>query len=277
MKRTLCSALACLMLLPTSALAVQATPNHQPIVRGGQEVSLAGYEIDGYTYFKLRDVAAILDGTADQFAVDYQPETGITLTTGQAYTRVQDDLAPIPDDTVAETALISLPLTVDGQSVTLTACEIAGFNYLKLRDLGEALNFPVDYEEATHTILLGTHATPAEAVLELVNEARAAQGADALTLDPELCEAAAIRAEELGTYFSHDRPDGTSCFTVLEEVGIKSYHAAGENIAMGYTDANAVMEGWMNSPGHRANILSPDYSRIGIARSGSAWVQLFLD
>ena len=67
MKRTLCSALACLMLLPTSALAVQATPNHQLIVRNGQEVSLAGYEIDGYTYFKLRDVAAILNGTEISF------------------------------------------------------------------------------------------------------------------------------------------------------------------------------------------------------------------
>ena len=114
-------------------------------------------------------------------------------------------------------------------------------------------------------------------MLEIVNEARAVHAVNALTLDPELCEAAAIRAEELDTYFSHDRPDGTSCFTVFEEVGIKSYHAAGENIAMGYTDANAVMEGWMNSPGHRANILSADYSRIGIARSGGAWVQLFLD
>lgn len=276
MKRTLCSALACLMLLPTSALAVQATPNHQPIVRNGQEVSLAGYEIDGYTYFKLRDVAAILNGTENQFSVDYDG-TGISLTTGQPYTRVQNDLAPIPDGTVAETALISLPLTVNGQSVTLTACEVGGFNYLKLRDLGEALNFPVDYDESTHTILLGAHAMPAEAVLELVNKARAAQGVDALTLDPDLCKAAAIRAEELGTYFSHDRPDGTSCFTVFEEVGIKSYHAAGENIASRYADANAVMNGWMNSPGHRANILSEDYSRIGIARSGSAWVQLFLD
>ena len=276
MKRTLCSALACLMLLPTSALAVQATPNHQPIVRNGQEVSLAGYEIDGYTYFKLRDVATILNGTESQFSVDYDG-TGISLTTGQPYTRVQGDLAPIPDGTVAETALTSLPLTVDGQSVTLTACEVDGFNYLKLRDLGEALNFPVDYDESTHTILLGAHAMPAEAVLELVNKARAAQGVDALTLDPDLCKAAAIRAEELGTYFSHDRPNGASCFTVFEEVGIKSYHAAGENIASRYADANAVMNGWMNSPGHRANILSEDYSRIGIARSGSAWVQLFLD
>ena len=65
------------MLLPTSALAVQATPNHQPIVRNGQEVSLAGYEIDGYTYFKLRDVAAILNGTENQFSVD-DDGTGIS-------------------------------------------------------------------------------------------------------------------------------------------------------------------------------------------------------
>lgn len=110
MKRTLCSALACLMLLPTSALAVQATPSHQPIVRNGQEVSLAGYEIDGYTYFKLRDVAAILNGTENQFSVDYDG-TGISLATGQPYTRVQGDLAPIPDGTTARTEPRALPFS----------------------------------------------------------------------------------------------------------------------------------------------------------------------
>lgn len=276
MKRILCSALACLMLLPTSALAVQATPNHQPILRNGQQVSLAGYQIDGYTYFKLRDVAAILTGTDSQFSVHYD-STGITLTTGQPYTRVQNDLAPIPDGTVADTKLSTLSLTIDGQTAALTACEIGGYNYLKLRDLGQALNFPVDYDESSHTILLGSHATPAEAVFALVNQERAAQGLTPLTLDESLCKAAEIRAQELGTYFSHDRPDGSSCFTVLDEVGISSYHAAGENIAIRYTDATSVMQGWMESPGHRENILSPDYSRIGIARSGSAWVQLFLD
>lgn len=276
MKRTLCSALACLMLLPTSALAVQATPNHQPITRNGQQVSLSGYEIDGHTYFKLRDVAAILTGTDSQFSVNYDG-TGITLTTGQPYTRVQNDLAPIPDGTVADTHLSPLSMSIDGQTVALTACEIDGYNYLKLRDLGQALNFPVDYDETSRTILIGSHATPAQAVWALVNQERAAQGLDPLTLDETLCQAAEIRAQELTTYFSHDRPDGSSCFTVLNEVGISSYHAAGENIAIRYTDATSVVKGWMESPGHRENILSADYSRIGIARSSSAWVQLFLD
>lgn len=277
MKRTLCSALACLMLLPTSALAVQATPSHQTMLRNGQQVSLAGYAIDGYTYFKLRDVATILNGTKNQFSVDYQPETGITLTSGQSYTRVQDDLAPIPDGTIAQTTLTPLALNVNGQTVSLTACAVDGFNYVKLRDLGQALNIPVDYDETTQTILLGDNPTPAQAVSVLVNEARAAEGLDPLTLDDALCQAAEIRAKELGTYFSHDRLDGSSCFTVFEEVGIDSYHAAGENIAIRYTDANDVMQGWMDSPGHRANILSDSYSRIGIARVESAWVQLFLD
>lgn len=275
MKRTLCSVLAGLLLLSGSALAVQATPNHQSITRNGQAVSLSGYEIDGYTYFKLRDIAVILNGTDSQFSVDYDG-SGVVITTGQPYIRQQNDLAPIPDGTVASTDLSSLSMRIDGQTVTLTACQIDGYNYLKLRDLGQALGFAVDYDASSRTILIGSNASPAEAVCALVNEARTAQGVDALTLDPDLCEAAAIRAQELDTLFSHTRPDGSSCFSVLDEVSVGSYRTAGENIAIGYADATSVMEGWINSPGHRSNILNPDFSRIGIARSGSGWVQLFL-
>lgn len=115
-------------------------------------------------------------------------------------------------------------------------------------------------------------------VLELVNIERAAQGLGEMTLDDSLCSAAGIRANELITKFSHTRPDGTSCFTVLRELGI-SYLATGENIAYGYMTPEQVMDGWMNSEGHRANILSPKYNKLGVGyvKTGSVpyWVQLF--
>ena len=258
MKRTLCSALACLMLLPTSALAVQATPNHQPIVRNGQEVSLAGYEIDGYTIFKLATLPAISEWHRKSVFGSTTMAPVFLLTTGQPYHPCAGRSGTHPGrHGRRETALISRAADRGtAQSVTLTACEVDGFNYLKPRDSGEALNFPVDYEEATHTILLGTHATQAQAVLEIVNEKRRrrAMPANALTLDPEPCQVNPPFVPKNWAPTPHDRPDGTLCFTVFDEVGIKNLTTpAGENIAMGdSTDAVMVMEGWMNSPGHRA-------------------------
>lgn len=117
-------------------------------------------------------------------------------------------------------------------------------------------------------------------VVELVNEQRQAAGLQPLTADPQLFEAAYIRGEEIMTLFSHTRPNGESCFTVLSENNI-AYMAAGENIALGQTSAEKVMTDWLNSEGHRANIMSDSYSRIGVAAipntngSGYAWVQIF--
>ena len=115
-----------------------------------------------------------------------------------------------------------------------------------------------------------------EDVLKLVNEERAAVGLPALILDDTLCEAAQIRAAEVKVYFSHDRPDGSECFSVLADLGYY-YRAAGENIASGQRDAEMVMEDWVNSPGHYANIIDVDFGRIGIGYYEGAWVQLVSD
>lgn len=115
-----------------------------------------------------------------------------------------------------------------------------------------------------------------QAVVDLVNEARAAEGLDALTLDDALSACATIRAEELIELFDHTRPDGRKCFSVLSDNGF-SYMAAGENIASGYRSAESVVNAWMNSPGHRKNILSASFGRIGVGKVGNNWVQIFAD
>lgn len=114
-------------------------------------------------------------------------------------------------------------------------------------------------------------------VIRLVNEERAKQGLPALKTTDALTRAAQVRADELLTLFSHTRPDGRSCFTALGEAGV-SYRAAGENIAMGYPTPAAVVEGWMNSPGHRDNILSDSYTTIGVGYNSqkNCWVQMFV-
>lgn len=119
----------------------------------------------------------------------------------------------------------------------------------------------------------------AEAVASLVNAARQDAGLSELELDADLCAAAQARAQEIAQNFSHTRPDGSSCFTILEEFGI-SYRAAGENIAMGQRTPEEVMDGWMNSSGHRANILNGTFTSIGVGYyvdgAGAAhWVQIF--
>jgi uncharacterized protein YkwD len=129
--------------------------------------------------------------------------------------------------------------------------------------------------------LESTDAYAAE-VIALVNEERVNAGLHELAIDESLCEAAAIRAGEIQTSFSHTRPDGSSCFTALAEVKAE-YTSAGENIAIGQESPQTVVQAWMNSPGHRANILNANYTRIGVASlansDGSygvyAWVQEF--
>lgn len=117
------------------------------------------------------------------------------------------------------------------------------------------------------------------AVLNLVNQQRAAEGLSALSLDTGATNAAQIRAAEITGYFSHTRPNGTSCFTALDEANV-SYRYAGENIAGGFATPEAVVTAWMNSPGHRANIMNANYTKLGVGyytTDGSYyWVQLFI-
>ena len=110
-------------------------------------------------------------------------------------------------------------------------------------------------------------------VLRLVNIEREKAGLAPLEYVFSLQEAADLRASEIKQSFSHTRPDGNSCFTVLDGF---NYYAAGENIAKGYRTPEAVVEGWMNSNGHRANILSPDFNGIVIGFEDYHWVQLFV-
>ena len=115
-------------------------------------------------------------------------------------------------------------------------------------------------------------------VVSLVNAERAKYGLSALTMDSSVTAAAQVRAGELYRSFSHTRPDGRSCFTALREAGA-SYSGAGENIAYGQRSPEAVMQAWMNSSGHRANILSNKYTKIGVGytvKNGvTYWTQMF--
>ncbi|MCM3718885.1 LysM peptidoglycan-binding domain-containing protein [Fictibacillus phosphorivorans] len=120
---------------------------------------------------------------------------------------------------------------------------------------------------------VGAYATQ---VSQLVNQERQKAGLAPLTLDAELCNVALVKAKDMiaHNYFDHNSPTYGSPFDMMRNFGI-DYTAAGENIAKGQTSAQAVMNDWMNSPGHRQNILSSNYDLIGVAYYEGAWVQLF--
>ena len=118
----------------------------------------------------------------------------------------------------------------------------------------------------------------ASQVAALVNAVRAQHGLAALTVDAKVQRAAQVRAVETAQSFSHTRPNGSSFSTALTEAGV-TYRTAGENIAYGQSTPQAVVDAWMNSSGHRANILSSSYTTIGVGYTvvnGTAyWAQLF--
>lgn len=118
-------------------------------------------------------------------------------------------------------------------------------------------------------------------VVAIMNQERANAGVGGISQNASLDAVAQVRAQEIAQSFSHTRPNGTSCFTVLNENGIV-YSTAGENIAAGYGDPASVMNGWMNSEGHRANILNGSFGQVGIgyytdpnSGYGTYWVQIF--
>lgn len=116
-----------------------------------------------------------------------------------------------------------------------------------------------------------------EEVVRLVNQERAKSGLKPLTHRADLKNVAEKKAMDMmnSNYFSHTSPNYGSPFQMLTTFGI-SYRAAGENIAKGQRSPSEVMNAWMNSSGHRANILNGSYDCIGVGFYNSAWVQIFI-
>ncbi|SIQ16166.1 uncharacterized protein, YkwD family [Bacillus cereus] len=116
-------------------------------------------------------------------------------------------------------------------------------------------------------------------VVELTNAERTKQGLPALQIDTELSKVARIKSEDMqkNNYFDHNSPTYGSPFDMMKKFGI-SYKSAGENIAQGQRTPEEVVQAWMNSAGHRANILNNGFTHIGVGyvESGNYWTQQFI-
>ena len=116
-------------------------------------------------------------------------------------------------------------------------------------------------------------------VIRLVNEIRTQNGLNTLAYDWQLGRVARIKSQDMkdNRYFAHNSPVYGTPFQMIRNFGI-SFRSAGENIAKGYATPQAVVNGWMNSSGHRANILNAKYTHIGVGfvSGGNYWTQMFI-
>ena len=116
-------------------------------------------------------------------------------------------------------------------------------------------------------------------VIRLVNEIRVENGLNALTANWELSRVARYKSQDMvdNRYFSHTSPTYGTPFQMIKAFGL-SFRTAGENIAYGQTTPQAVVNAWMNSSGHRANILNASYTQIGVGyvANGHYWTQMFI-
>ena len=116
-------------------------------------------------------------------------------------------------------------------------------------------------------------------VVRLVNDIRRERGLNELSYDWELGRVARYKSEDMrkNSYFSHTSPTYGSPFQMMKNFGI-NYRSAAENIAKGYATPQDVVNGWMNSSGHRANILNPQFTHIGVGyvQEGKHWTQMFI-
>ncbi|QQZ11120.1 CAP domain-containing protein [Heyndrickxia vini] len=116
-------------------------------------------------------------------------------------------------------------------------------------------------------------------VVDLTNKERAKNGLPALKIDNELSKVARTKSNDMAKnkYFDHTSPTYGSPFDMMKKFGI-SYRSAGENIAMGQRSPEEVVNAWMNSEGHRANILNKNYTHIGVGyvENGNYWTQEFI-
>lgn len=136
---------------------VTATPTASTVLVNNAKIEFEAYNIKGNNYFKLRDLAYVLNGTAKQFKVSWDGvNNAISLTSGELYTVVGGEMVKGSGNTKTATPT-SATVYIDGKEISFTAYNIDGNNYFKLRDIGNAFDFGVDWDERTSTIIIDTN------------------------------------------------------------------------------------------------------------------------
>lgn len=164
MKKKISLLLAILMLvtlLPTAfaeSKTVDAVKNTKKVTLDGEEVKVGAYDVEGFNYLKLRDIAAILNGKKCQFDVGYDNETKVfSVELAKGYEKVEGDLAEIKDEKAK--AMVSVKkILVNGEEKEVKTALIDGYNYMQLRDLASLVGLGVGYDKVNKVIMLKSDA-----------------------------------------------------------------------------------------------------------------------
>lgn len=279
---------------------VNATPTNSKVIVNGKEVEFDAYTINGNNYFKLRDLAFAVRKTDKRFNVVWDNERkAINLISNEEYKIVGGEMNK-GDGKIKTGVSNTSKIYKDGRQVKMVSYTINGNNYFKLRDIASVFDIGVIWKQATNTVGIDTNigyfqeANPVTIdtyqlsevemeVVRLVNIEREKEGLEPFVASGKLSYVAKIKSEDMSSnrYFDHNSPTYGSPFEMMKSFDIK-YLSAAENIAMGQATAERVVEAWMNSPGHRANILNPRLRQLGVGCYQSAdgtnyWTQMFTD
>lgn len=164
MKKKISLLLAILMLvtlLPTAfaeSKTVDAVKNTKKVTLDGEEVKVGAYDVEGFNYLKLRDIAAILNGKKCQFDVGYDaPTKAFSIELAKGYEKLEGDLAEIKDEKAK--AMVSVKkILVNGEVKEVKTALIDGYNYMQLRDLGSLVGLDVKYDNVNKVIMLKSDA-----------------------------------------------------------------------------------------------------------------------
>ncbi|MCL1974903.1 MAG: CAP domain-containing protein [Firmicutes bacterium] len=259
---------------------INAIPTDSQIYLAEKQIHLAAYNIAGNNYFKLRDLAYALSGTAKSVAVDWDvADSAIYLTNGLPYLPLGEEMAGRENNDCLEALPANFKIYLNMQEIAVSSFIIGGNSYFRLRDLGTALDFGVSWDNELRCIRLepdqpyimdieelspplpNTEAYARE-VVYLINEERVKKGLTPLDIDTAISAAAYVRAEELKKEWGHMRPNGSFYYSVFDEFHV-SYYSCCENIAAGQNSPQSVVKSWLDSPGHRESILGK-YNKIGV-------------
>lgn len=279
---------------PTINVSLSVTPSGSGTVSGagsytvGASVTVKATPNTGYRFVGWNKNGFIVSSDTSYTFVASESVT-LTAVFEESTVTINTAVTPSGSGTVTGAGTYTV-----GYRVTLTATPNTGYSFVGWKKNGFTVSTNASYtftasESVTLTAVFEENEEDSDInairqeILRLVNIERAKEGIAPLTMDnSNLTAAAQLRATELPTLYSHTRPDGTSCFTALSEFGV-TYRYAGENIAAGYPSAAAVVNGWMNSEGHRANIMNPNYKKLGVGYCyssgttyGHYWVQMFI-
>ena len=142
--------------LPQST-SVKIQPSTHVVTVDGERVDPQGYNINGYNFYKLRDIAYILNGTDSQFNVTWDGANNrIVLTDDAAYQEVGGEMASSASAAIKNVSESDSTIVLDGKTLSLTGYRINGNNYYKIRDVGSALGFSVDFDPETEIVLIGS-------------------------------------------------------------------------------------------------------------------------